>query len=55
MVIVVIVLCVLAVGITFFQILGLIDFINMPGSKKNKSKADDNATISNENELTNKE
>ena len=55
MVIVYIVLCVLAVGVTLFQILGVIDFINMPGRKKNKSNAENNTTSHKENDLTKKE
>ena len=39
MVIVVIVLCVIAVTLSFFQILGVIDFINMKGKKKDKFKS----------------
>ena len=38
MVIVVIVLCIVAVALTLFKILGVIDFINMKGNKKDKSK-----------------
>ena len=38
MVIVVIVLCVVAVALSLFQILGVIDFINMKGKKKDKSE-----------------
>ncbi len=38
MVIVVIVLCVIAVALSLFQILGVIDFINMKGKKKDKSE-----------------
>jgi len=38
MVIVVIVLCVIAVALPLFQILGVIDFINMKGKKKDKSE-----------------
>ena len=38
MVIVAIVLCVIAVVLSGFQILGVIDFINMKGKKKDKSE-----------------
>ena len=38
MVIVVIVLCVIAVALFLFKILGVIDFINMKGRKKDKSE-----------------
>jgi len=38
MVIVVIILCVLIIGVTLFKILGVIDFINMKGKKKDKSE-----------------
>ena len=38
MVIVVIVLCVIAEALPLFQILGVIDFINMKGKKKDKSE-----------------
>ena len=38
MVIVVIVLCVVAVALSLFQILGVVDFINMKGKKKDKSE-----------------
>ena len=38
MVIVAIVLCVIAVVLFAFQILGVIDFINMKGKKKDKSE-----------------
>jgi hypothetical protein len=38
MVIVAIVLCVIAVVLSAFQILGVIDFINMKGKKKDKSE-----------------
>ena len=38
MVIVAIVLCVIAVVLSAFQILGVIDFINMKGRKKDKSE-----------------
>ena len=38
MVIVYIILCVLAVGVTLFKILGVIDFINMKGKKKDNSE-----------------
>ena len=38
MVIVVIVLCVIAVVLSAFQILGVIEFINMKGKKKDKSE-----------------
>ena len=55
MVIVVIVLCVLIIGVTLFKILGVIDFINMPGRKKNKSNAENNTTSHKENDLTKKE
>jgi hypothetical protein len=55
MVIVYIILCVLAVGVTLFKILGVIDFINMPGRKKNKSKAENNTTSPKENDLMKKE
>ena len=41
MVIVYVVLCVLAVAVTLFKILGVIDFITMAGNKKKKAK--DNA------------
>ena len=53
MVIVVIVLCVLIVGVTLFKILGVIDFINMDGYKKKKSKdnAKGNVTDAEDNEL----
>ena len=37
MVIVAIVLCVIAVVLSAFQIFGVIDFINMKGKKKDKS------------------
>jgi hypothetical protein len=40
MVIVVIVLCVVAVALSLFQILGVIDFINLKGKKKDKSEND---------------
>ena len=40
MVIVVIVLCVIAVALFLFQILGVIDFINLKGKKKDKSEND---------------
>jgi len=36
--IVVIVLCVVAVALSLFKILGVIDFINMKGKKKDKSE-----------------
>ena len=55
MIIVAVILCVLAIGVTLFQILGVIDFINMPGRKKNKSNAENNATTPKENDLTKKE
>ncbi len=55
MVIVYIILCVLAVGVTLFKILGVIDFINMPGRKKNKSNTEDKTTSIKENDLTKKE
>ena len=38
MVIVAIALCVIAVVLSAFQILGVIDFINMKGKKKDKSE-----------------
>ena len=38
MVIVAIVLCVIAVVLSAFQILGVIDFINLKGKKKDKSE-----------------
>ena len=38
MVIVAIVLCVIAVVLSAFQILGVIDFINVKGKKKDKSE-----------------
>ena len=38
MVIVAIVLCAIAVVLSAFQILGVIDFINMKGKKKDKSE-----------------
>ena len=38
MVIVAIILCVLIIGATLFKILGVIDFINMKGKKKDKSE-----------------
>ena len=38
MVIVVIVLCVIAVVLSLFKILGVIDFINMKGKEKDKSE-----------------
>ena len=38
MVIVAVVLCVIAVALSLFQILGVIDFINMKGKKKDKSE-----------------
>ena len=38
MVIVAIVLCVIAVVLSAFQILGVIDFTNMKGKKKDKSE-----------------
>ena len=38
MVIVVIVLCVIAAALSLFKILGVIDFINMKGRKKDKSE-----------------
>ena len=38
MVIVAIVLCVIAVVLSAFQILAVIDFINMKGKKKDKSE-----------------
>ena len=38
MVIVVIVLCVVAVALTLFQILGVIDFFNLKGKKKDESE-----------------
>jgi len=38
MVIVVIVLCIIAVALSLFQILGVMDFINMKGKKKDKSE-----------------
>ena len=38
MVIVAIVLCVIAVVLSAFQILGMIDIINMKGKKKDKSE-----------------
>ena len=38
MVIVAIVLCVIAVVLSAFQILGVIDFINMKGRKKDKAE-----------------
>ena len=38
MVIVAIVLCVIAVVLSAFKILGVIDFINMKGKKKDKSE-----------------
>ena len=37
--IVVIVLCVIAVALMLFKVLGLIDFFNLKGSKKSKTKA----------------
>ena len=40
MIIVVIVLCVIAVALSVFQILGVIDFFNMKGKKKDKSEND---------------
>ena len=53
MVIVIIVLCVIAVAVTLFKILGVIDFINMDGYKKKKTKdnAEGNVTDTKENEL----
>ena len=38
--VVVIVLCVVAVALSLFQILGVIDFINLKGKKKDKSEND---------------
>ena len=38
MVIVVIVLCVVAVALSLFKILGVIDFTNLKGKKKDKSE-----------------
>ena len=38
MVIVVIALCIIAVALSLFKILGVIDFINMKGKKKDKSE-----------------
>ena len=37
--IVVIVLCVIGVALMLFKVLGLIDFFNLKGSKKSKTKA----------------
>ena len=54
MVIVVIVLCVIAVALSLFQILGVIDFINMDGPKKSKDNAKDNTTTTDENKQGNK-
>ena len=52
MVIVIIVLCVLAVAVTLFKILGVIDFINMDGyKKKSKDNAEGNVTDAEDNEL----
>ena len=52
MVIVAIVLCVIAVVLSAFQILGVIDFINMDGNKKkSKDNAEGNVTDTKENEL----
>ena len=52
MVIVVIVLCVIAVALSLFRILGVIDFINMDGNKKkSKDNAEGNVTDTKENEL----
>ena len=49
MVIVYVVLCVLAVAVTLFKILGVIDFINMDGSKKkSKDNAEGNVTDAND-------
>ena len=38
MAIVIIVLCIIAVALSLFKILGVIDFINMKGKKKDKSE-----------------
>ena len=53
MVIVIIVLCVIALAFSLFKILWFIDFINMKGIKKNKTKdnAEGNVTDTKENEL----
>ena len=40
--IVVIVLCVIAAALMLFKVLGLIDFFNLKGSKKSKTKAEGN-------------
>ena len=42
--IVVIVLCVIAAALMLFKVLGLIDFFNLKGSKKSKTKAEGNET-----------
>ena len=38
MAIVIIVLCIIAVALSLFKILGVIDFINMKGKKKDNSE-----------------
>ena len=43
-IIVVIVLCVIAAALLLFKVLGLIDFFNLKGSKKSKTKAEGNET-----------
>lgn len=42
--IVVIVLCVIAAALMLFKVLGLIDYFNLKGSKKSKTKAEGNET-----------
>ena len=54
MVIVVIVLCIIAVALTLFKFLGVIDFINMDGQKKNKGNAEDDTTATDENKQNDK-
>ena len=50
MVIVYVVLFVLAVAVTLFKILGVIDFINMDGNKKNKSKDNSEGNVTDTND-----
>ena len=50
MVVVIIVLCVIAVALFLFKILGVIDFINMDGSKKKKSKDNAEGNVTNAND-----